>query len=331
MGTVRNWLILFRAHTAILEAPLAVLGASLALGSFNKPVLLGWLAFGMLYHYVGYGMNSYADWKKGFDKEDPRKQHHPLNQGTIDPDTSKNAIFVLLGLLIVSGIALGGLNLVTVGSIAVMVVSGVSYNYFGKFLTLKFLPISIVHTMVFVFPYLVYSDEVSWAFGLAASAYFVHHAFQIIISGDIKDIDQDEASLIERLGANLGYGVIYEDEFDAGMKVMVLTFSLTIAEIILATSAAFMLRSSIITYVIIVILGFWMLYESDKIIATGPFNREQRLEHISRKEIAGYAMIHSAFIPVIGITGYFIIVGFMVGYLLPVSKYMWGNWVKPDV
>lgn len=331
MEHVRKWLILFRAHTAILEAPLAVLGAWLALGSANEPILLGWLGFGMLYHYVGYGMNSYADWKKGFDKEDPQKQHHPLNKGTIEPDLAKKVIFGLLGALILSGIALGGLNIITLGSLLAMVFFGVLYNYFGKFMTLKFIPISIVHTMVFVFPYLVYSEQISEGFILITLAYFTHHAFQIIISGDVKDICQDEASLIKELGTTVGYGVVYEDEFDAGMRVMLLTFSLCIAQVILATSAAFFFGGGIVTYVLIVILGIWMFYEADKIITNGPVDREGRLEHISKKEIAGYLMVHSSLTPIIGIEGYAIVVIFMLGYLLPISKYMWGNWVKPEV
>jgi len=331
MERVRKWLILFRAHTAILEAPLAVLGAWLALGSVNEPVLLGWLGFGMLYHYVGYGMNSYADWKKGFDKDDPEKQHHPLNKGTIEPDLAKKAVYASLAALILSGIALGGLNITTLASLLVMVFFGVSYNYFGKVMILKFVPISIVHTMVFVFPYLVYSEQLSAGFVLAASAYFIHHAFQIIISGDVKDIGQDEASLIKELGATVGYGIVYDNEFNAGMRVMLLAFSLVMAQVILATSAAFFFGGGIVTYGLIVILSIWMFYESDKIITNGPVDREGRLEHISKKEIAGYLMVHSSLTPVIGIRGYAVVVVFMLGYLLPISKYMWGNWVKPEV
>jgi 4-hydroxybenzoate polyprenyltransferase len=331
MEKMRKWLILFRAHTAVLEAPLAVLGAALALGSLEDPILLGWLAFGMLYHYVGYGMNSYADWKKGFDKDDPRKQHHPLNKGTIEPDKAKKVIFGMFGLLIVLGIALGGLNIITLGCLAVMIASGVSYNYFGKVMTLKFIPIAVVHTMVFVFPYLVYADTITIPFILITAAYFVHHTFQIVISGDVKDIDQDEASLIKELGADVGYGVVYDDKFEVGTVVMFMSFGLCILQVALATSGTFLLGNRLISEFLIILFGFWMFYETDKIVETGPFNREDRVLHMSRKEIAGYLMVHSAVVPVVGLASFVLVPAFMLGYLLTTSKYMWGNWIKPEV
>jgi 4-hydroxybenzoate polyprenyltransferase and related prenyltransferases len=331
MQAIRKWLILFRAHTGILEAPMAVLGAALALKSFNDPILLVWLGFGLLYHYTGYGMNSYADWKNGFDKEDPRKQHHPLNKGTIHPDTAKTVVFGSLILLIIYGIWLGGLNVVSVGCLGLMVISGVTYNYFGKRTQLKFLPIAVVHTMVFVFPYLSYSLEITPSFVLITVAYFIHHVFQIAISGDVKDIDQDEASLIQKMGASVGHGVVYDDRMEPGAYVLYLGFALTIIQIMLSQASGLLLGEFGMSEVLIILLGAWTVYESDKVISNGPFNREKRVEHMSRREISGYLMIHSVFIPVIGIEGFGLVVLFMVFYLLIFSKYMWGTFITPRV
>lgn len=329
--SVRQWLILFRAHTAILEAPLAVLGAALALEGFDNLVLVGWLAFGILYHYVGYGMNSYVDWKKGFDKDDPRKQHHPLNKGTIEPDNAKKAIFGSLALLIIVGIALGGINLTTLASLTVMVGCGLLYNYFGKVTIFKSVPISIVHTMVFVFPYVTYTNEISPAFLLITGAYFIHHIFQIAISGDVKDIDQDEASLIQRLGANVGYGIVYDNKFEPGSTVLFLSYFLCVAEIGLATAGSFFIGGFGVSEPIIILLGIWTLYETDKVVQNGSLAREERVEHMSRRELAGYLLIHSTMIPVVGLAEYGVITALMFTYLLSTSKFMWGNWIKPDV
>lgn len=328
---LRQWLILLRAHTAILEAPMAVLGAAYGIGSFNDPILLGWLLFGCLYHYSGYSMNSYVDWKKGFDKNDPRKQHHPLNKGTINPDTAKKVVFLLLGLLIILGFILGGPNLITLGCILVMLVSGVSYNYFGKITWLKFLPISITHTMVFVFPYLVYSTEITAPFVLITSAYFIHHVFQIAISGDVKDIDQDEASLIQKLGATVGKGIVYEDRFDPGDTLLLLVPSLSILQITLASSAAVLIDEEILSFPFIILFGIITLYYSERIVLTGTFNRGERVKHMSIREIAGYAMIHSTMIVTTDLTGFLAILSFMVVYLVVTNKFIWGNLLKPDV
>jgi len=89
----RAWLRLGRMHTLILEAPLATLGAAIGLGGLWDWKVLLWFIFGSMYHAVGYSMNSYVDWKKGYDKNDERKQHHPLNTQDISPDTAKKVIY----------------------------------------------------------------------------------------------------------------------------------------------------------------------------------------------------------------------------------------------
>jgi|APHM01.1.fsa_nt_gi UbiA prenyltransferase family. len=147
--STRSWLQLFRAHTVILEAPMALIGAAIGVGTFVDPRVGAWLLFGALYHIVGYGMNSYVDWKKGFDKDDPMKQHHPLNTGDIDPETAKKVIYGLTGALVVYLFALTYSSPPAVGLSVLMIVSGLIYNYFGKYTILKFVPISIAHTLVF--------------------------------------------------------------------------------------------------------------------------------------------------------------------------------------
>lgn len=335
---LRAWLRLFRAHTAILEAPMAVIGSAIALGSLWEPVIVLWLLFGILYHFVGYGMNSYVDWEKGFDKDDPRKQHHPLNTGEITPEAAKKAIMIGLATLVVYGLALGRFSPIAIASVAIMVVSGVSYNYFGKYTDLKFLPISIVHTMVFFYPYILYrgvsnfpSSNVDYLFIFMTAAYFIHHVFQIMISGDVKDIDQDEASLIQEMGARLNGGVIHEIAFIPGSKVLYTSYILVVAEIAMATTALFMVSDLSLTLGILGLLGMWMAYEAHKVIESGPFNRESRVSHMSRKELAGYLTVHAAAIPVLGYEAFIVLVVFIFAYLFTTSKFMWGNLIKPEV
>lgn len=331
LGQVRAWLRLFRAHTVILEAPLAVLGAGLALGSIYEPVILLWAVFGITYHLVGYGMNSYVDWEKGFDKDDPEKQHHPLNTGEIRPERAKQAIFGMFGGLILLGLYLGNFSVLAFASMIVMVVSGMAYNYLGKYTVLKFIPISVVHTMVFVYPFLVYAKSVTNAFLLIACAYFVHHVFQIAISGDVKDIAQDEASLIKSLGSRVTRGLAHEMMFYPTLKVLYLAYLLTIVQVALVLAATILLGNTLLYVSPLVIASLWMLYEVDRVISAGPYHRESRVSHMSRKELAGYATIHSSMIPVIGLDGIFVIFVLMLSYLVTSSKFMWGNWIKPDV
>jgi len=332
VSQTKAWLRLFRAHTAILEAPMAVVGAAIGLGTLYDPRVGYWLFFGVLYHFVGYGMNSYADWKKGFDKDDPRKQHHPLNTGEITPDQAKIAVWSSTVLLILTGIVLGGLNAQAVGITVLMLVLGVTYNYAGKYTRFKVLPIAAVHTLVFIFPYVTYVDGIGLYGILIASAYFVHHVYQIAISGDIKDIDQDEASLLATLGAYVEDHPISDTiVFMSSQKALLIGYLLTVIEILLAFGSIFSLQQSIYIISVAGVLGAVVMYDTDNMLQPGPFMRSKRLKYISRRELAGYSMIHSASISIIGFIGFGAMLASMLLYLGIVSKFIWGNWLVPEV
>jgi len=332
IAKLKAWLRLFRAHTLVLEAPMAVLGAAIGLGTlFDWRVCL-WLIFGGAYHYIGYGMNSYVDWKKGFDKDDERKQHHPLNTGEIEPYHAKYAIYgLLVGLLLFLFIMTFQQPKALILS-GVMVASGILYNYFGKYTSLKAIPISIAHTLVFFIPYYLYTEQVEQYVILITAAYFIHHFYQISISGDIKDIDQDEASLIQTLGATV-YKNKYEgvDYLATSNKVLIMAYGLTIAQMFLAYMSMYITNSMGVTVLVGAIFGALTVYESDKMLQPGKFKRSTRLEHISRREFFGYSTVHSASIIVIGLQNFVVLLVCMLVYLGLVSKFIWGNWLVPEV
>lgn len=329
---LKVWLRFFRAHTVILEAPMAVIGAALAIGTIYDYRVGLWLIFGVLYHLVGYGMNSYVDWKDGFDKDDPKKQHHPLNTGDISHNTAKNVIYAMTFLLLFYILLLTLGDPIAIGLAILMVASGISYNYFGKYTSLKAIPISISHTMVFFIPYYLYSDQIDVFAVLITGAYFIHHIYQISISGDIKDIDQDEASLIQKLGAEL-YEKEYPDidYFSATESVIILSYTLTVAQIAIVSGAVYYIGASSAALVFISVTAGLLIYETDSMLTSGSFDRTQRLKHISRREFFGYSMIHAVSIIVISWSSFIIIITSMIVYLGLVSKFIWGNWLVPEV
>jgi 4-hydroxybenzoate polyprenyltransferase len=325
------WLRLFRAHTAILEVPLAVTGAVLGLGTFWHIDVVAWALFGVIYHFAGYGMNSYVDWKKGFDKDDPYKQHHPLNTRTLSPSEAKKGVYAVLCVLIITALVLTGPTLQSVGLILLMLVSGVAYNYFGKLTSLKFIPIAIVHTMVFILPYQTYSSGFSILSLLVAGAIFTHQVFQIMISGDIKDITQDEASLLQDMGAQVMEISNGEKILTTGDGVQVAGYFLVILEISLIVSVL-TLGSTTLTHIVITsAFSAAMLYYSDKVIQDGVYVRTRRIRSMSLKELSGVAMILTSITAVVGATPVFVVLGANLAYFLPVSKLLWGNWVRPEV
>ena len=336
MGVVNQtkaWLRLFRAHTVILEAPMAFLGAVIGLGTVIDPRVGMWLLFGIGYHLVGYGMNSYVDWKKGFDKDDDQKQHHPLNTGDIQPDQAKKVIHGSTAALFIYLFALTYTNLTAVGLSGLMVASGLAYNYLGKYTELKAIPISIAHTLVFFIPYYLYASELStWVLAMTA-AYFIHHIYQIAISGDIKDIQQDEASLLKSLGVHVKPHKHMPDVgvFITSSKALVLAYFLAILQLLLSTGAIALNGLNPSSLVIGAGLASLMLYYTDKMLQQGAFVRSKRLKYISSKELFGYTLIHSASIAVIGVQGFVLMLAFMLVYLGIVSKFIWGNWLVPEV
>lgn len=327
-------------HTAILETPMVVIGAAIGLGTLWDLEILKWVLFGVLYHAVGYGMNSYTDWKKGFDRDDPRKQHHPLNTGDINPETAKIVTYSMLSVMVLYGLYISNFSLEAIIVLTIMLISGVTYNLFGKYMTLKFIPISIAHTSVFILPYAVYSDNTSALVVFLTIAYFIHHIFQIAISGEMKDIDQDEANFLREMGATL--------HSTPNSDFSQINFSDSITKLVAALSIL-EIGSSMIGYVIasvkvgdsdvifiagmiiFSIMAVWMINETDKLLGPGVFDRERRVSIMSRKELSGFWMIAAAAIPVITFQGWLAIIVVSLLYFLPISKFMWGNFVKPEV
>lgn len=198
---MRSYLRLTRAHTVPLEAVPTLMGAALAAGTVWSIDVALWCVAGILYHLAGYGHNSVSDWKRGYDKNDPYKQHHPLNRGTISPDVAKSLVGWLLVITVIYAAALAYPDPQALSALALGVIFGVLYNTHGKVTELKFIYISIAHTSMFVAPYLALGGDPSWSpfmFGLIFV--FLWVVFQISVSGELKDITQDESNLLKEFG-----------------------------------------------------------------------------------------------------------------------------------
>lgn len=343
---IRHWLVFFRAHTGSLEAPIAGLGAAAALGSVFEPEVVLWALVGLLYHYAGYGQNSYYDWKNGFDKDDPHKQHHPLNTGAISPriaDLAANGavvsylavtLWLVRSSLLAISIALGAF------------VCGIVYNLLGKKFTHKYIFISISHSSLFIIPYALYSAIDLFAV-LILTALILQHIFQIAISGDIKDIGQDESSLLDSIGIECyKIGVFSKDSQEykskgfnirCSMKAVVIVILLTLLQGSLSLYAVkkaalvVTIQEQLAALILIFIGIFSLLMLSGHIVKTGEYNREKRLRYISLREVVGFWTIYAALIPTIGLIGYVIALILSVCYVIIHSKFMWGTLIRPQV
>jgi len=329
---IRQWLILFRAHTGMLEAPIAAMGAAMGLGYFWSIEVALWALFGLTYHYSGYGMNSYVDWKKGYDKEDEFKSNHPLNTGKIDPESAKKAIGVSFILTVAFALFLTRTDVLALSLVIVAVLCGLLYNYFGKITNYKFVPISIAHSLVFLIPYTLYNGHIDALGVVMFTALFIHHTFQISISGDIKDIAQDEASLLKKYGMkHISYNP--SEHLIESVKSKVYCDAIVVLQILTVFVGYVYVYQDISTieFMIMILLSTILGVISIGVYEQGVYVRSDRLSIISRRELNGYWLIYTLSIPIIGLQNYAI--GFILSmiYLIILSKFMWGTYIRPEV
>lgn len=331
ISKVKAWLQLFRAHSGMLEGMTTAFAAAMSIGSVFSPTVVVWGIWGLLAHYAGYGMNSYVDWVKGFDKEDSDKQHHPLNKGTLSKDEAKYGVIVMMLLSLFSGLALGGFSHRTIIAISAAVLSGTAYNFLGKYTTLKFIPVSLSYMFIFVVPYVGTGGDITPVFMLLSAYIFLQYAFAIAYSGEIKDIVKDEANLMKTLGARVRD--IAENAVIVEMPASLLytAYISTSAQIGIVTIALVYQNSQAIAYPLLWMLGVYMAFQVDHIVRPGRFDRESRVESMAKKELSGLYMVYLVVIPIAGLQGYFAMVAVKQAYLLLVSKFIWGTWVTPQV
>jgi len=335
---IRHWLVFFRAHTGTLEAPIAALGAASAIGTLFDTRVAIWAFVGLLYHAAGYSQNSYYDWKNGYDKDDPHKQHHPLNTGDIKPQHAKWAANLAVVGYLAATLWLVRFNPTGVAITLAAFVCGLGYNVVGKQIKHKHLLLSISHSSLFLIPYSTYQTLDLFAL-LIFIALILQHTFQIAISGDIKDIHQDESSILNDLGIELRFNMtstnysLYSSSF--GKLVVWLLVFAQISVVMLALLNRFVptahFLTMILTLIVLLLLSSALLYISHLVIHTGRYKRTKRLRYISMREVVGFWTIYIATIPIIGMKGYLTALFLSVFYVIIHSKFMWGTYLRPKV
>jgi len=346
---LKQWLIFFRAHTGMLEAPIAAFGAAAALGSVWEIEVVLWALAGLAYHYAGYGQNSYYDWEGGYDKSDPHKQHHPLNTEEIQSHVAKIAANGMVAFTVVLMLVLIGLNFLPIALLVTALTLGVAYNVVGKEIEHKYVLISLAHSMLFLIPYTLYASTIKpWALLVFASL-VIHHCFQIAISGDVKDIEREESSILDKIG------VVFLDKEVTGVnsRVSDVTFVRGTKQIVHSRRADLIIsgitglqigillpvvwnfRTDVATQIWFIVLfsalTMALVMFSLEVISPGPYDRSERMGHISMRELTGFWLIYTTLIPIIGFVPYMLSFLVCILYLVGHLKLMWGTYLRPQV
>lgn len=346
---VKEYLRLTRAHTAPLETVPAILGALLATGGqVSIPVVL-WGVYGLLYHLAGYGMNSLVDWEKGYDKNDPHKQHHPLNRGTLSPREARLLVGGLLLTGVVLGVGLAWSEPLALAFIALGAVTGVMYNVVGKVTQYKFIFISIAHTTVFIVPYLAMGGNIfDIGFRLAVLYVFLWVVFQISVSGEIKDIlELDEENFLrDNLGVHIRKerfpppGEPFDDTLTFSKSTYMYSWIIKLTTLILGAYIFMVLSGGPMTRFTPVSI-LWFTVWGVMMIATvtftlfllddGLYKRTMRINMMARVELLTMFIFIAALYPVIGLEAVVTLIAGSVLWVLEFNRIEWGTWLAPDV
>jgi len=340
MATLRDWLQLFRSHTSPLEMTITLTGSALAVGTLLDWKVLLFLIFGWLYHNAGYGQNSVEDYIQGYDKDDPNKSHHPLQRGVINPKIGRNVCLIMIGLLVIYGSIISEFNVTAIILLVSLVAMGLVYNLYNKKMKGKFLPIAVAHSLLFPFAYFGSGGDlsVSGSFPFFDSTitqgamvlwgYLMFQIiYQIMIEGDLKDIDMEEASMLKSMGVNVKDGKLIVSPFPRFVS-----FWLKAVGIFLLFFTIYILNGSVDTYIIAGIFAIGLLAFDHLLMGVKEWDHSKCLKRMSLMEVLSTFAIAVAIAPEIG--GWipaFGIMAFNMIYFVLMNRFLWGTVIKPKV
>jgi len=303
-------------------------------------MVAAWFAAGVLYHLAGYGMNSLEDWRAGFDKEDPHKQHHPLHSGTLSESSSSLVVYSLFVAAVVYAIVLARFNVLAVVVISLGVMSGVAYNLLAKGTVFKPVPIAIAHTTMFVTPYVALGgalESVTFLLGVVYMLFWV--AFQIGISGEIKDLeDTGEYNVLEE-----SFGLkTWEDMYNGETHITNTKTTQRVAtwkRVVLALCGCLVVAFSY--HNLSLELGYVALCYSFPMALSmvlilpltkqGPYNRNKRIKNMANIEMLTLISFVAMYLPIYGfIPGSLFVTG-SAAWVLTFNQLEWGTWLAPEV
>ncbi|MFZ2058383.1 MAG: UbiA family prenyltransferase [Acidimicrobiales bacterium] len=317
MGSVRDYLQLFRAQTAAVEGagfPLAAWIGGAPLWTLPLFALVGILA-----HFGGFGENGITD--LAYDRLDPSKAEHPLVTGRM---TFRRAIGLVYGCQ-AAGVVLFAAIMVATGHpyAAVPVFAfvgyiflGHAYNFTGKWWKPgAVLEISGAFCLAFLAMATAWTgraDAVVWAVAVYA---FLFTAFQIAIAGELKELARpNEENLLRRLGSrvespvpamdellsvakrygaivNVGHRALTGDWLFTSSRAWVLANVLSAAKAVALGAVAWMLGGP--SWGMVVGIAAWAIFSvySFALLRSGPWNRPCRVKTMGIGEATSYLLL----------------------------------------
>ncbi len=332
---------LTRFQTVPLEMVPATVGAVVATGSLFDWQVLPWVVFGVLYHLVGYGQNSLEDWKRGWDTDDPNKQHHPLNAGMLTQRQADLFVYGLFAVTILYTAAIVSSWVAFALFVTGLPIAGTLYNTIGKQTRWKFLFIAYSHVTVFAVPYYSIAGTVDPILLLGSLYLFVWVVFQIAISGEIKDLAQDEANVLKELGSDIkssqdGHLVEFSRSaqgFAYGIRGVAVVLSIAFGSVVAQQfgQPGPLLFGVGITELTLAAVGVLSVVLTWSMVQSGPYNRAERVGTMAKIELLSLLKMLVAVFPIIGIPSVVFLFVVSGAWVMVCNKIEWGTLVAPNV
>lgn len=340
MGGLKDWLQLFRSHTSPLEMTITILGSALAVGTIWDMKVLLFLLFGWLYHNAGYGHNSAEDYIQGYDQDDPHKVHHPLQRGALDPQKARYVCIMMVVTSFVFGIFISNFDLTAMVLLGIITFMGALYNVAGKRMAGKFIPIAVAHSLLFPFAYFgsggsfttitgypFFREVLVLAAVLGTSYLVIQIIYQILIEGDLKDIDMEEASLLRSMGVGVQDGIFSSSSFARLFSYVTKSASIGILFWML-----FLGKGSIALYALLFVFAITMLLLDEALMGDRVWDHSGTLRSMALMEVTSTFALAVALSPMIGgISSAILVMAFNLGYFVLMNRFLWGTFVKPRV
>lgn len=328
---ILDWLRLGRAQTYPADWLLVIVPFLHGHSNLFQALIL--TMFMWFVHFASFAENSLFDFTQGYDRGDPAKSHHPLEQGSISVHSAINVIVWGKIVLMVIGCTLTFLwspsPLWSILCLFMWYAWGTAYNLgLSKESLLGFLPISIAFTAMGGWAWLLSHSELGALGSFYLAFVFFTILFQISWSGHLKEMGQEEQSnILIKMGARL----IFLDDIQRftpgkskiyGITIKAINIILAIG-IFLVQVQYRVLRIDMPLYwfsiIATAILSFIALLFLSKLINWRVYSRPIELKNMGIEEIA------TIFLPIPVLLGYISIpfMLFAATYYFSINKILW--------
>ncbi|MCD6100872.1 MAG: hypothetical protein J7K33_09870 [Candidatus Marinimicrobia bacterium] len=331
---IRDWLQLFRAHTApatiLIFETFYLLGGGSFLSLQNLMIIL----FAMLVHWAGFGHNSVSDFARGFDFDDPYKKHFPLVRGVINLNKAHIVIHTMYGVLtiwaIVNVFIHPGNKVYSLAALALWIIFGHAYNDgVDKATRFNFVPISISYVFLCLHAYFLNALYLTTEALLMTIYTWFLIFFEIAYLGELKELEYTrEPNLLRSIGTHIdNKGVVRVIRFGtlARLLAAIKVFSAILPYIIAVISGDSL--ASTISFIFIILI----FVAVDSIVRDQLYNRNKLLEKSAIIEILSIFVMLFSIIAWTTIIPAIVLSVFAIVYFVAFNKLLWKTTIRPQV